>query len=148
MAITMSGATVDQSARESLRSSYVEGISGGETANRTFFGGATGASLAGITDSFATHVSSAIDEYVEKIINDLNKLESVNSQVAFKGAAVNAALSRFVTAVKEVSISYTNKLKEAETEIVNNVHTAYQSQDADLSGNLDADSGALGGNNI
>ena len=153
MAISMSGATVDTSERDSLLQSNVDGgvVQGGVAANtrRTGvlgFGGreATGAALAGITESFASHVSTAIETYKSNVQAELDKLQSVESNGAFRGTAISQALSRFVNAVREVGTQYLERLSSAETQIINSVAQAYQTQDTDLSGNLNSDSSGIG----
>lgn len=151
MAISMSGATVDMTERDALLASSVEasGSYGGEIANTNWLGQTSGESLAGITASFAANVSTAIDSYSEEVMNRLNNVQTaVDSGVAFKGSGITAALDNFIASVKEVSISYLNKLKTAETEIVNNVQKAYETQDTDLSGNLGSDASSLESNSI
>lgn len=147
MSISMSGATVDQSSRDALLASTVDGGStGGVSANRSGpfgLGGASGASLAGVTAEFAAQVSSAIDDYCTSVENKLNELNAVESNGAFRGAALTGALSSFITGVKEVSMAYLAKLKVAEQEIVASVGAAYEAQDADLAGNLNSDVGTI-----
>lgn len=152
MAITMSGATVDTSERDSLLQSNVDGgvVNGGVTANTqsTGFLGlggeeATGAALAGVTASFAANVSNAIETYKTNVQTELDKLQSVESNEAFKGSAISAALSNFVTAVRDVGTQYLNRLSSAEAQIINSVAAAYETQDTDLSGNLTSDSGNI-----
>ncbi len=150
MAISMSGATVDTSERDSLLSSSIDSsvVSGGATANTSggFFGlgaEASGAALAGVTDAFASHVSSAIESYKSKVQSELDKLQDIESNTAFQGTAVKSALTKFVTSVRDVGKQYLEILSAAETQIINSVAQAYQTQDADLSGNLNADAGGI-----
>lgn len=148
MSISMSGATVDQSSREALLASTVDASStGGVIPNRKggFFTDVvdTGATLAGITPEFAAQASSAIDEYCANVESKLNELNAVESGSAFRGTALTGALNNFITGVKEVSINYLTKLKDAEQQIVNSVGTAYETQDADLAGNLNSDIGTI-----
>ena len=100
MAISMSGATVDTSERDSLLQSNVDGgvVQGGVTANTrgTGFLGlggqeATGAALAGITESFASHVSTAIETYKSNVQTELDKLQSVESNEAFAAQSIAVA---------------------------------------------------------
>lgn len=153
MAISMSGATVDSSSRDSLLSQSIDaGSFGGVTANTAatgFFGlggrEATGANLAGVTAEFAVNFKSAADEYKAAVEAKLNALGGVSSNSAFRGEGVTAALSRFVDSVREVATSYLNKLTEAEIQISESVAKAYSSQDADLSGQMNSDSSSLNG---
>lgn len=155
MAITMSGATVQTGERDSLLASTIDGsvASGGATANTQgtgLFGlgqqEATGASLAGITADFAANVSNAIDNYCTNVNSKIAALQNVESNVAFRGTGITAALTRFIESVKTVAESYTNKLKLAEQEITASVATAYATQDTDLSGNMNTDAGTLESN--
>lgn len=156
MAISMSGATVTTDTRDELLASSIDNsiTSGGASPNMqpTGFLGlggkeATGAALAGITASFASNVSSRIDEYCTTIDNAIEKLSQVDVNTAFKGTGIEGALNNFIESVKTVAKDYTNKLKAAETEIVNSVAQAYQAQDTDLTGDLGSDAAQLGSNN-
>lgn len=153
MAISMSGAKVQTTERDALLASTIDGSvgTGGATLNTRGWGGlfggeATGATLAGVTEQFAAHVSTAIDEYCNNVNQQIASLQNVETNGAFKGAGVTAALTKFVESVKEVAVSYTNKLKAAETEITASVATAYATQDTDLAGNMNADAGTLQSN--
>lgn len=81
---------------------------------------------------FSSAISSAIDEYVNTIKFTLDNLEAQDSKVVFKGTAIWSALKKNIEFVKEVSMSYLNKLKEAEVVIVNSVEKVYSSQDASV----------------
>lgn len=151
MAISMSGATVDMTERDKLLSSSVDasGSYGGEIANTNWFGTMTGKTLAGVSPSFAANVASAIDNYAETVMTNLNNVQTaVDSGVAFKGEGISKALDSFIASVKDVSISYLNKLKDAETQIINSVQKAYETQDTDLSSNLGSDGSNLESNSI
>ena len=63
------------------------------------------------------NVSNEIDTYVSEIDGYLDQLQDANSEVAFKGEAVKAALTKFVDSVREVAKSYTAKLKAAEAAV-------------------------------
>ena len=150
MAISMSGATVTTDTRDELLASSIDSsiTSGGASPNMqaTGFLGlggkeATGAALAGITASFASN------EYCTTIDNAIEKLSQVDVNTAFKGTGIEGALNNFIESVKTVAKDYTNKLKAAETEIVNSVAQAYQAQDTDLTGDLGSDAAQLGSNN-
>ena len=157
MAISMSGATVETGERDSLLSSTVDTsvTSGGATANTqaTGFLGlggreATGAALAGVTADFAKNVTTEIDSYCTSVNECIDKLSQVEVNTAFKGSGIEAALNNFIESVKAVAKSYTNKLKNAETEIVNSVAQAYQTQDTDISGDLGSDASTLESNSV
>ncbi len=153
MAISMSGAKVETGERDSLRSSYVNqlaSLNGVELNRAGWFGmgETTGKELAGITASFASHVSTAIDEYCEEIDTQIEELSKVEVNMAFKGAGLESALNEFIESVKSVAKSYTKKLKAAEAEIVNSVAKAYETQDSDLSSNLNSDGSTLESNSV
>ena len=141
MAITMSGATVDSSNRDTLLNSVVDTglLSGG--AKGSFF--SSSAKLAGVTPEFATAVSDAIDKYCEEVENTLNKLQTVETSNAFKGSQVGGAITNFVEGVKSSAFDYLNKLREAEKQIVESVQKVYATQDTDISGNLNSDTSKL-----
>ena len=148
MPITMSGATIDTSERDSLLSSTVDTsvVAGGATANTSgilWAQEATGSNLAGITDTFAQNVCGKIDDYKTAISTALGELQNVESNEAFKGSAISTALSKFVESVREVGNNYITKLSSAEAQIINSVQSAYSTQDTDLSGSLNADAGNL-----
>ncbi len=151
MAITMSGATVDSSNRETLLNSEVDkNVLGNKTLGSFLTGnimtstvrGFT-SSLAGVTSEFATAVSAAIDKYCQNIESILSKLESIDSKSAFKGSQIDGALVNFVEGVKSSALSYLNKLKAAEQQIVESVQKAYATQDTDISSNLNTDTSSL-----
>ncbi|MBR6948697.1 MAG: hypothetical protein IKH54_00750 [Bacilli bacterium] len=156
MAITMSGAKVDSSNRDSLRTTSVDtGVLGnGVQANKdtsvmSFFNGnygaETGHNLAGVTAEFATKFSTAVDTYVKNVQSKLDKLESVDSGGAFKGSNVATSLETFINSVKSVANSYLSSLQAAENQIAESVVQAYSTQDTDISGNLNRDSSTLEG---
>lgn len=140
MAITMGSEQIVDSTRKDLNSSEVDmGLaSGGATTG--LFGGEP---LVGITPAFATAITSAINGYANTIKDTLANLEAQSSKGAFQGENVEAALKTFITSVKEVSMSYLNKLQAAEEEIVNSVEQVYTGQDSSLSGSMEGDAGTL-----
>ena len=150
MAITMSGATVDSSNRETLLNSEVDKNVLGNDVNKPLTGmmltgfvrsGTSG--LAGVTSEFATAVSAAIDKYCQNIESILSKLEAIDSKSAFKGSQIDGALANFVEGVKSSALSYLSKLKAAEQQIVESVQKAYATQDTDISSNLASDTSKL-----
>lgn len=161
MAITQSRATVDTTERENLRSSNVDTsiTTGGAELNTTSPGGivgfvnnvtdnsfgveTTGATLAGVTPTFAQNVCTEIDNYKAAVLEYLNRLEAANSSVAFQGEGVKAALTTFINSVRDVATSYLNKLSEAEQDIINSVQAAYSTQDTDLASEMNSDSTQL-----
>ena len=143
MAITMSGATVDSSNRDTLLTTVVDtGILSGGAKKTTglFF---SDAKLAGVTEQFAAAVSDEIDNYCSNVETILKQLETADSAVAFKGSQVGTALANFIEGVKSSAFDYLKKLKEAEQQIVNSVQKAYATQDTDLSSNLNTDTSSL-----
>ena len=141
MAVTMSSATVNQDLRNSMQNMEVDSSfqSGGATGG--LFGGE---SLAGITPNFATNVTSAIEDYISGVNNILEKMTGVQNNVAFKGAGVEQSLNSFIEKVKTVSLEFTDALKNAETQIINEVASVYGTQDTDISGDLHSDASSLG----
>ena len=163
MAVTMSNATIDNTERESFLNSEVDTsvTAGGAQLNTVtnreggifgLFGrdvtSTTGAKLAGVTPQFAQHVKSAIDDYISSIDYWLNQIQDTNSNVAFKGEAISAALSSFVSSIREVANSFTNKLKIAEQQIIDSVDLAYKTQDEHVSGEMNTDSSNVSGTAI
>lgn len=136
MAITMSGATIDDSLRETIKGDVnVSVIAGNESTELT------GGTVVGIDAEFATSIKEAIDTYIDGIETELEKLETeVDPEGAFKGSGITEALKNFVTSVKEIAKNYITTLKYAEHQIINSVHSAYETQDTDLSASLNADS--------
>lgn len=154
MAITMSQAKIDNSARENLLNSSVDtGIFGGNIAQdsadaiaqMTYIGeyGGSNTKLAGVTEDFAKGVTEKIESYCANVEAILKNMESTDSKIAFQGAGIENALSAFITGVKESAFSYLDKLKSAEQQIINSVQTAYATQDTDLSSNLASDTSKL-----
>lgn len=150
MAITMSGAKVETDERDSLLSSSIDqtitdGGAAPNTSGGAFGFGATesGASLAGVTESFAQNVTAKIETYITDVNTAVDELSTVEVNQAFKGAGLEAALNNFVESVKGVAKNYTDKLKRAEDQIINSVAAAYATQDSDLSENLGSDASSL-----
>lgn len=155
MAITMSQAKIDNSARENLLNSSVDtSIFGGDRAQDSAdalaqmtyigeYGGGSNAKLAGVTEDFAKGVTEKIESYCANVEAILKNMESTDSKIAFQGAGIENALSAFITGVKESAFSYLDKLKSAEQQIINSVQTAYATQDTDLSSNLASDTSKL-----
>lgn len=153
MAITMSQAKIDNSAREDLLNSNVDTtVFGGNRAQDraeavalmpVSVGGGTGAKLAGVTEDFAKGVTEKIEDYCTNVEAILKNMESTDSKMAFQGAGIERALSAFITGVKESAFSYLDKLRFAEKQIVYSVSKTYQIQDADLSSNLTSDTSKL-----
>lgn len=155
MAITMSGATVDSSNREALLNSEVDSsiLGGGKKEERigaglggysvqpTAYGSNT--KLVGITGEFAAFASEAIENYCKGIEDILSKLESEESGMAFQGPSIRGALANFVEGVRSSALSYLNKLKAAEQQIVASVFETYAAQDEDISSNLASDTSKL-----
>lgn len=148
MSISMSDAQVHDDHRQSFLSSNVntEVIQGGEELNQTssiLGSNPTGKPLAGITSAFATNVVAKIDDYIEGINATLEKLNTADPEIGIKGGAVDVAIKHFVLAVKQEAKNYTDKLRVAETQIINSVSVAYGTQDSDLGANLQSDSSML-----
>ena len=154
MAINMSDVTIDQSDRQSLLGQSISGdgfggaVANSQTVRNGFLGlhrsqQATGATLAGVTPEFAQAFQTKSDEYCQRVYAEIAKLENVSTNEAFRGTAVSQALSTFIDSVKSVATAYLRKLVAAENQIANSVAQAYSTQDADLSGQLTADSGSL-----
>ena len=155
MAISMSGASVDDSLRQELIGKSVDSgfASNGVSANTEHTGGflfiggedvLTGASFAGISTDFEANITKAIDTYISDVNAKLDELESTASPSdAFKGSAVEKSLSTFVESVKNIAKAYVTDLQNAENQIIASVHTAYYTQDTDLSTNLNSDSQSI-----
>ena len=155
MAVTMSETTASREAEIKLQSTSVDTtiINGGAVSTvkyHTYGAGdghqaliGRGTPLVGITASFATNVSRAIEEYCNNIKNKINEMQTIDSTGAFKGESVTTAIANFVTGVKEVVNAYITSLQNAEQEIINNVQNVYTQQDTNISGNLNTDSGKV-----
>lgn len=154
MAVTMSETTASREAEIKLQSTSVDTtiINGGAVSTAKYhvsgegqmaFLIGRGTPLVGITASFATNVSRAIEEYCNNIKNKINEMQTIDSTGAFKGESVTTAIANFVTGVKEVVNAYISSLQNAEQEIINNVQNVYTQQDTNISGNLNTDSGKV-----
>ena len=140
MPITMSGATITDDARQELRSKNVESPNGG--------GAQLGADVvvnnpsgkAGVTDSFVGNFSNACTSYITDVDAIINQIEEIDSSSAFKGPALQTALSNFIVSIKKVAKDFTLRLDTAEKEIISSVGTAYQTQDSDIASDLKTDS--------
>lgn len=152
MAITMSQAKIDNSARENLLNSNVDtSVFGGDIAQGRAEAaamipmpvGGSSTKLAGVTEDFAKSVTEKIEDYCTNVEAILKNMESTDSKIAFQGVGIERALSAFITGVKESAFSYLDKLRFAEKQIVYSVSKTYQIQDADLSSNLTSDTSKL-----
>jgi len=148
MAITMNTEKVDNSKREQLlhttvSSSFTDNAVEPNKSGILFWRSTTGASLAGITPEFVSAFHDATTTYKGDIETILSELEAVDSESAFKGASLKAALAKFITSVKQVSFDYLNALKEAEDLIAESVEKVYASQDETLSSDLGSDADRL-----
>ena len=148
MAISMSSASVDDSLRQELMGKSVDSsfASSGVSPNTKGIINKelTGASFAGISTDFEANITKAIDDYISDVNAKLDELESTASPSdAFKGSAVEKSLSTFVESVKNIAKAYVTDLQNAENQIIASVHTAYYTQDTDLSTNLNSDSQSI-----
>lgn len=145
MPITMSGATITDDARQELRSKNVESPNGG--------GAQLGADVvvnnpggkAGVTDSFVGNFSNACTSYITDVDAIINQIEEIDSSTAFKGPALQTALSNFIVSIKKVAKDFTWRLDTAEKEIISSVGTAYQTQDSDIANDLKGDTSKISG---
>lgn len=153
MAISMSGAKVDTSERDSLLGKSIDEsmTTGGVSPNTEEVGWwfwekhdeATGVAVAGVTESFAKNVTAKIDEYTANVKGIVNGMTAADINIAFKGTKVQEAVAKFIESVQNVANNYLDKLASAENTIINSVETAYATQDEDLSSNMSSDSGSL-----
>lgn len=137
MSITMSEAKIDLSAEEELRSHKIEDLGGSS--------GGSAQSIVGITGDFQGDVTDAIEEYIEEVNEIIEQIEAVETEGAFKGSAIGNALTNFVIGVKNVATSYTDKLRQVESDIIAGVQTVYETQDTDLSSGLGSDQSTIEG---
>ena len=147
MPVTMSEATIDDSTRQNLLNSNVDGVAPAGGLVDAILDGAT-QNLVGVTAEFAQHVSSEIESYSSEIKDTLSKLEAVESNSAYQGSGVKAALEKFITGVRDVSYNYLDALAAAEKQIVNSVQQAYQTQDTDIASDMNADTANLEDNKV
>lgn len=158
MAVTMSEASIDQSKRQGLLDQNLSRstLGSGEELNTSFSWGtseipmfhfeADGNHIAGITADFLPKFQAAVDEYEAEVKNSIEKLNTTKEeylQNAFKGSAIEEAITSFVTSVKQVANNYLTSLKNAEMQIAQSVQNVYQQQDTDISSNLNKDASTL-----
>lgn len=160
MAVTMSGATVDQSTRKGLLNQNLtqSTLGSAEELNSSlkmdnsgswlpsFHLEASGNKVAGITANFLSDFTSSVDGYASDVRKSIDKLSSVQEDYmnnAFKGSEVGKAITKFIESVKQVANNYLNTLQEAENQIAKSVQAAYQQQDTDVSSDLNRDSSTL-----
>lgn len=136
MSITMSGGNVNNTVAQDLMGKSVAQ----EIADADMTGSEP---LVGITASFASNLSRAIDSYCTEADTALSELTTVASNTAFKGTGIETALNNFVEGVRTVASAYIKALNTAETEIVNSVSTVYKAQDQSISSEMNADTGNL-----
>lgn len=133
MSISMSDAKVDDSERTAIKNlSHEVSVSEVNSTN-----------VVGITTEFEKNLHTAIDTYMSPVNVAIGEMCSPVSSGAFKGTLISSSIEQFVSAVKEVAESYSNKLASAEKEIITNVRNAYSSQDVTAGGKLNVATGAL-----
>ena len=145
MPITMSGATITDDARQELRSKNVESPNGGgvQLGANVVVNNPSG--KAGVTDSFVGNFSNACTSYITDVDAIINQIEEIDSSSAFKGPALQTALSNFIVSIKKVAKDFTWRLDTAEKEIISSVGTAYQTQDSDIANDLKGDTSKISG---
>lgn len=103
--------------------------------------------MVGITPEMLSRITTAIDNYVSNLNSTLDNMPSaVDYTQAFKGEGITKAVENFVTSVKEICKSYLTRLKEAEQQIIESVHSQYSASDEDISGQLNSDASNISGN--
>lgn len=146
MAVRMSDATINHDLSDNLNNSSVDINSTGNQTIEPYISDMvikgmdkSSAEPVGVSTNMVSGITHAIDEYENGIRTTLEKLEAINSQGAFKGAGVTEAVAKFVTGVKETANSYLKALKDSQVQIIESVKTAYETQDSDISGNVNSD---------
>ena len=145
MPITMSGATITDDARQELRSKNVESPNGGGAQLGADVVANNPGGKAGVTDSFVGNFSNACTSYITDVDAIINQIEEIDSSSAFKGPALQTALSNFIVSIKKVAKDFTWRLDTAEKEIISSVGTAYQTQDSDIASDLKGDTSKISG---
>lgn len=145
MPITMSGATITDDARQELRSKNIESPNGGGAQIGADVVANNPGGKAGVTDSFVGNFSNACTSYITEVDAIINQIEEIDSSNAFKGTALQSALSNFIASIKAAAKDFTLKLDTAEKEIIASVGTAYQTQDSDIANDLKGDTSKISG---
>lgn len=143
---------------DELRGSTVDALSGGVDPNTSTPGNnwlekggnflrgvseTTGASLAGVTETFATNFSKAVTEYVTTVQGKINSIIEFSASSAIYGTMFNEYFGNFRNKVAELANEYVGKLTSVENDIVDSVAKAYAEQDADLSTDVNSDKGVV-----
>ena len=138
MAINVSDAAINHELNDNLNSTSVDVSSTGNQASaQGRF--ATSTPNVGITTDMATEIIRAIDNYKNEIQDTLNELETVDSEIAFKGTGITEAIRNFVNGVRDTANSYLASLKESQQQIIESVKSAYEEQDTDIASNVRSD---------
>jgi len=103
----------------------------------------TNTTIAGITDTFKSHVTRAINDYCDDIRSSLSKFDDIPINITFKGKSIEPNMTKFIASIKEVANGFILRLNNAEEQIIDGVYKAYVMQDEELSTNVNKD-----GNNL
>ncbi len=93
----------------------------------------------GITPTFATNVTSKIEELKTNIDNKVKEIQNTQNDAAIKGEKVQAGIGTFIDGIIETANNLNAALTAAEQDIINSVETAYKTQDENLEADLNAD---------
>ncbi len=123
------------------------GINPGMTSGIAFLGssliGGNVVGRAGITADMVSQIETAYDNYISQINDDIAQIENPEVNQAFKGSSVESAFKNLVAAVKETAHEFTQSLKEAEMQIIQEIQKAYEAQDTSIAGDINSDAGTL-----
>ena len=157
MAINITDYSVNSELRDSLGSNITDkanefssSVGGAQLGLDPMFSGALGVLVSngisgrvGITADMVSQIQTAYDNYISQINSDIAQIENPEVNQAFKGSSVETAFKNLVSSVKETAQRFTQSLKEAEMQIIQEVQKAYETQDTSIAGDINSDAGTL-----
>ncbi len=149
MAITGTDKRMDTQLRDNLSKSFdssdfINAV--GQSQYTSVFGIDILTGTAGIKPGFTSKLNEAVENYIKSINDELDKLETnPNIAQAFKGEGVDSSVKRLITAVKQEAKTYTEKLKQAEQRIIEQVEQLYKEQSQSVSSSMNSDTSTLEG---
>lgn len=104
----------------------------------------TAQSQAGIKENFKSSLDTAISSYIGTLKQKINQVETnANVSQGFNGTEIEASVKKLIVALKNEVTYYATALQNAQEEIVAAVESAYSKHDAEVAGEMDADTATL-----
>lgn len=120
----------------SIRSGFESAVG---TYTGTFGNDLKNGTMTGINYQGASAINEAIENWLSKIDSDLDAIQDIETNGAFKGEQFTAAISDFVLAVKETCHNVSSNLREFQ-DILNRAIVQYKERDEQLKSDISSSS--------